>query len=114
MKKSLILVLLTILIFICLFINLEKIIKRLENKNLHFLIFDKFSEKIDFDFKLIKSEEVIQKNKILNYKIFTNKLLRYRFYLGHNKENVFLISKEGNIFYISKKNLLSRTNFELK
>ena len=114
MKKSLILVLLTILIFIFLFLNLEKIIKRLENKNLHFLILDKFSEKIDFDFKLIKSEEVIQKNKILNYKIFTNKLLRYRFYLGHNKENVFLISKEGNIFYISKKNLLSRTNFELK
>ena len=101
MKKFFLIVLL--ILFYLLFFNSNTKIKNFDDKNLHFHLINKLSKFIDFDFKLLNTKEIFSNNKKISYKQFSNNKLRYRFYLSQTKNNVFLISKDGVIFFFSKK-----------
>ena len=111
MKKIFLIVLL--IIFYFLFFNSNTKIKNFDDKNLHFHLINKLSKFINFDFKLLNTKEIFSNNKKISYKQFSNDKLRYRFYLSQTKNNVFLISKDGAIFFFSKKKLFDKDIFEL-
>jgi hypothetical protein len=100
MKKTLLIITLSFLIItFLLFFNTEKYLKNFNYKESHFYLIDNLSKFINFDFSYNELEEISFDKKKILLKQFSNNLLRYRFYLAQNKKNIFLISKDGIIFF---------------
>tara|TARA_B110000003_G_C16615686_1_gene521197 strand:- start:83 stop:1405 length:1323 start_codon:yes stop_codon:yes gene_type:complete len=76
---------------------------------------------IDFDFKKFeKKKYTLRKNfdeysvKIVKLELFSNKTLNYSYYLNQNDNNIFLATKTGRIFFLSKKQLFNQKKITLK
>lgn len=83
-------------------------------KQLYFYLVDKITQVVDFQFKLIDNQEIFFNKKKIYFKRFSNDKLRYRFYLSQDTDNIYLISKEGAIFLVKKKEILNKNNIKLK
>ena len=89
-------------------------IKSLLSKNTIALIKKEASSIIDFNFDKSKNDEFQLNNRIVNFEKFSNKILKYRYYLEQDNNNVYLITNRGELFYFSKKDLFLKKKFELK
>tara|TARA_A100001234_G_scaffold184430_1_gene167912 strand:+ start:3480 stop:4811 length:1332 start_codon:yes stop_codon:yes gene_type:complete len=112
-KKTSILLLLLILPFFFIF-NIDDRLKNFDDKNLHFHIIDNLSKYINFNFSSSLQKEINFKKKSIYFEQFSNKFLRYRFYLTQTEKKIFLISKDGAIFYVPKGNLINKKEFIIK
>ena len=89
-------------------------LKKILNKNNIALIKKKSTEFIDFNFEIIKKENFNIENKNIAFTKYSNKFIKYRYYLEQDKKNVYLITNRGELFYFPKKNILENKTVELK
>mgnify|MGYP006892325880 CR=1 FL=1 len=75
-----------------LFFNSNTKIKNFDDKNLHFHLINKLSKFIDFDFKLSERKNYDLGDRKVNFEKFSNKILKYRYYLEQDNEYVYLIN----------------------
>ena len=87
-KKTSILLLLLILPFFFIF-NIDDRLKNFDDKNLHFHIIDNLSKYINFNFSSSLQKEINFKKKSIYFEQFSNKFLRYRFYLTQTEKKYF-------------------------
>lgn len=125
MKKKFFLYLIYILIFFTLILwildynfskkqfTFLKIKKLISKDNIAFLK-KNASSFIDFNFEVSKKDVFKLENKIVGFEKFSNKFLKYRYYLEQDKKNIYLITNRGELFYFPKETILSKKNFELK
>ena len=89
-------------------------IKKILSKDKIAFIKKKSTEFINYDFIIIKKEEYILENTKVKFEKFSNKILKYRYYLTQNKDNIFLTTTRGEMFFFLKTNLINQKKFELK
>ncbi len=72
-----------------------------------------YTDFIDIDFNETYEKKIVLSNKTINYVKYSNKIIKNRYYLDQNSENVFFITPSGNLFYLLKKELMSNEKKEL-
>ena len=88
--------------------------KRLLSQDIIVLIQTVSSNLVDHDFKLTNEKEFSLKDKIVNFKKFSNKIIKRRYYLEQDSQNVYLIGKRGELFFFPKKDILKNNEMEFK
>ncbi len=112
-KKIKIFLLLLILPFFLVF-NIEDRFKKFDDKNLHFHIVDSLTKYLNFNFTSSLQKKLKFKKKGIYFEQFSNKFLRYRFYLTQTDRKIFLIGKDGAIFSVLKDNIVNKKEFNIK
>ena len=69
---------------------------------------------IDFNFNLIEEDSYQLENRKVKFEKYSNKFLKYRYYIEQDKTNIYLITNRGELFYFPKLDILSKKKFELK
>ena len=89
-------------------------IKKILTKETIYLLKKKSTEFIDYDFTITQTENYFLENKKVKLDKFSNKILKFRYYLNQSKDNVFLITNDGSMFFFQKKNLFNKQKITLK
>ena len=89
-------------------------IKKILSKDTIAFIKKKSTEFINYDFIITKKEEYILENTKVKFKKFSNKILRYRYYLTQNKDNIFLTTNRGEMFFFPKTDIIDKKKISLK
>ena len=89
-------------------------LKKILSKNNIALIKKKSTEFIDFNFDIIQKENFNINNKNIVFSKYSNKFIKYRYYLEQDKNNIYLITNRGELFYFPKNNILDNKSVELK
>ena len=69
---------------------------------------------INYKFIITKKEEYILENNKVKFEKFSNKILRYRYYLTQNKDNIFLITNRAEMFSFPKTDIIDKKKISLK
>ena len=69
---------------------------------------------INFKFEITEKKDYFIDNKKIKFERFSNPLLKHRYYLAHDKNKIFAVTKRGELFYFSKGDLLDQQKFKLK
>ena len=92
------------------FLKLKKIV----SKNTISYLKKNASSFIDFNFQLTKEDLYQLEDRKVKFEKYSNKFLKYRYYLEQDKTNIYLITNRGELFYLPKLDILSKKKFELK
>ncbi len=114
MKKKIKIFLLLLILPFFLFFNIEDRFKKFDDKNLHFHIVDSLTKYINFNFTSSLQKKLKFKKKSIYFEQFSNKFLRYRFYLTQTDRKIFLIGKDGAIFSVLKDNIVNKKEFNIR
>ena len=63
---------------------------------------------INYKFIITKKEEYILENNKVKFEKFSNKILRYRYYLTQNKDNIFLTTNRAEMFFFPKTDIIDK------
>jgi len=88
-------------------------IKKIIPIDIIFNVKNKSSEFIDFEFSLIKEEKFKLKTKEVIFQKFSNKFLKYRYYLNQDEENLILITNTGKMYFSPKKDIYNENKISL-
>ncbi len=119
-KVLIVLFLIFIIIFWTLDYNIQKKqftflkIKKLLSKDTIAFIKKNASSIVDFNFKVSEEKKFQLVNREVKFKKFSNILLKYRYYLEQDKQNIYAITNRGELFYFSKKDIFNNQKIELK
>lgn len=91
-----------------------KKIKKIISKDLIASLKEGATKIIDFDFEKTKKDEYQLEGRKVIFEKFSNKILKYRYYLEQNKNNIYLITNRGELFYFSKETILKKNKIEIK
>lgn len=89
-------------------------LKNLLSKNTIAYLKKNASSFIDFNFELTKEDSYQLENRKVKFEKYSNKFLKYRYYIEQDKTNIYLITNRGELFYLPKLDILSKKKFELK
>ena len=89
-------------------------IKKILSKDKIAFIKKKSTEFINYSFVITKKEEYILENTKVKFKKFSNKILKYRYYLNQDEDNIILVTNRGEMFSFLKTELITRKKFKLK
>ena len=89
-------------------------IKRILTKNMIAFLKKKSTKFINYDFTIVKKEEYILENTKVKFKKFSNKILKYRYYLNQDEDNIILVTNRGEMFFFLKTDLINQKKFKLK
>ena len=85
-------------------------IKRILTKDMIVFFKKKTTEFINYDFTIVKKEEYILEENKIKFEKFSNKILKYRYYLTQNKDNIFLTTNRGEMFFFPKTDVIDKKN----
>jgi len=85
-------------------------IKRILTKDMIVFFKKKTTEFINYDFTTVKKEEYILEENKIKFEKFSNKILKYRYYLTQNKDNIFLTTNRGEMFFFPKTDVIDKKN----
>jgi hypothetical protein len=83
-------------------------LKNIISKNNIALLKKEATSFIDFDFKLSERKNYDLGDRKVNFEKFSNKILKYRYYLEQDNEYVYLITNRGELFYFLKENIIKK------
>ena len=89
-------------------------LKSLLSKNTIAFLKKNASSFIDFDFELTKEDSYQLEDRKVKFEKYSNKFLKYRYYIEQDETNIYLITNRGELFYLPKLDILSKKKFELK
>ena len=89
-------------------------LKNIISKNNIALLKKEATSFIDFDFKLSERKNYDLGDRKVNFEKFSNKILKYRYYLEQDNEYVYLITNRGELFYFLKENIIKKKKIEIK
>ena len=89
-------------------------IKKILSKDSIAFVKKKSTEFINYDFIITKKEEYILENNKVKFEKFSNKILRYRYYLTQNKDNIFLTTNRGEMFFFPITDITDKKKITLK
>ena len=89
-------------------------LKKILNKNNIALIKKKSTEFIDFNFDIVQKENFNINNNKITFSKYSNKFIKYRYYLEQDEKNIYLITNRGELFHFPKKNILENQTIEPK
>ena len=69
---------------------------------------------INYKFIITKKKEYILENNKVKFEKFSNKILRYRYYLTQNKDNIFLTTNRGEMFFFPKTDIIDKKKISLE
>ena len=85
-------------------------IKKILSKDTIAFIKKKSTEFINYDFIITKKEEYILENTKVKFKKFSNKILKYRYYLNQDEDNIILVTNRGEMFFFLKTDIIDKKN----
>jgi len=89
-------------------------IKKILTKDMIVFFKKKTTEFINYNFTIVKKEEYILEENKVKFEKFSNKILKYRYYLTQNKDNIFLTTNRGEMFFFPKTDVIDKKKISLK
>ena len=89
-------------------------IKRILTKDMIAFLKKKSTESINYDFTIVKKEEYILEENKVKFEKFSDKVLKYRYYLTQNKDNIFLTTNRAEMFFFPKTDIIDKKKISLK
>ena len=83
-------------------------IKKILTKDMIVFFKKKTTEFINYNFTIVKKEEYILEENKVKFEKFSNKILKYRYYLAQNKDNIFLTTNRGEMFFFPKTDVIDK------
>ena len=81
-------------------------LKSLLSKNTIAFLKKKASSFIDFDFEITQEDSYQLEDRKVKFEKYSNKFLKYRYYIEQDETNIYLITNRGELFYLPKLDIL--------